>query len=488
MTTSLRSLLFAGLLLPLAMPAHAAPVNTTLSPKVQQALKTNKLDGSALSLVMLPLNGPGTPTVFNADVSVNPASTMKLVTTYAALEMLGPTHQWKTEFYTDGTLNNGILQGNLYLKGGGDPKLNMEKLWLLMRDLRANGVQQITGDLVLDRNFFEQPQLPVFNDDGNDENKPFLVKPDALMVNLKALRFVARNDSGKVLVSVEPPIASIRIDNQVKAINAKQCTGDVRYNPVTQADGSVIVTVSGQLADGCNSQTYLSLLDHATYTAGAVRAIWKELGGSIQGQDRQASVPKGAKLLARAYSPDLAEIIRDINKYSNNTMAQQLFLSLGAQFRTDADGDDAKAAQRVIRQWLAKKGITAPHLVMENGSGLSRAERVSAREMAQMLQAAWKSPYAAEFISSLPIAGKDGTMRKRLKTTAMNGQAHIKTGTLNTVRAISGFSRDSNGDTWAVVAILNDPRPWGASSILDQVLLDLYRQPAVANRAVSIAP
>ena len=487
MIKSLRPLFLASVFLPLAFGANAAPVNTTLSPKVQQALKTNKLQDDALSLVLLPLNGPGIPTVFNADVSMNPASTMKLVTTYAALEMLGPTHQWKTEFYTDGTLNNGILQGNLYLKGGGDPKLNMEKLWLLMRDLRANGVQQVTGNLVLDRNFFDQPQLPVFNDDGNDKNKPFLVKPDSLMVNLKALRFVARNDGGKVLISVEPPIASIKIDNQVKAINAKQCTGDVRYNPVTQPDGSVNVTVSGQLADGCNSQTYLSLLDHATYTAGAVRAIWKELGGSIQGQDLQASVPKGAKLLARAFSPDLAEIIRDINKYSNNTMAQQLFLSLGAQFRNDADGDDAKAAQRVVRQWLAKKGITAPHLVMENGSGLSRAERVSAREMAQMLQAAWKSPYAAEFISSMPIAGKDGTMRKRLKTTAMNGQAHIKTGTLNTVRAISGFSRDSNGNTWAVVAILNDPRPWGASAILDQVLLDLYRQPQVPNSAVSIA-
>ncbi|KMM81393.1 D-alanyl-D-alanine carboxypeptidase/D-alanyl-D-alanine endopeptidase [Pseudomonas deceptionensis] len=487
MIKSLRPLLLASLFLPLAFGANAAPVNTTLSPKVQQALKTNKLQNDALSLVLIPLTGPGIPTVFNADVSMNPASTMKLVTTYAALEMLGPTHQWKTEFYTDGTLNNGILQGNLYLKGGGDPKLNMEKLWLLMRDLRANGVQQVTGDLVLDRNFFEQPQLPAFNDDGNDKNKPFLVKPDSLMVNLKALRFVARNDAGKVLISVEPPIASIKIDNQVKAINTKQCTGDVRYNPVPQADGSVLVTVSGQLADGCNSQTYLSLLDHATYTAGAVRAIWKELGGSIQGQDRQASVPKNAKLLARAFSPDLAEIIRDINKYSNNTMAQQLFLSLGAQFRNDADGDDAKAAQRVVRQWLAKKGITAPHLVMENGSGLSRAERVSAREMAQMLQAAWKSPYAAEFISSMPIAGKDGTMRKRLKTTAMNGQAHIKTGTLNTVRAISGFSRDINGNTWAVVAILNDSRPWGASAILDQVLLDLYRQPPLANSSVSIA-
>ncbi|MGE8407826.1 MAG: D-alanyl-D-alanine carboxypeptidase/D-alanyl-D-alanine-endopeptidase [Pseudomonas sp.] len=480
MTPSLRSLLFASLLLPLALPAQAAPTNTTLSPKVQQALKSNKLQDNALSLVMLPLNGPGTATIFNADVSVNPASTMKLVTTYAALEMLGPTYQWKTEFYSDGPLSNGVLNGNLYLKGGGDPKLNMEKLWLLMRDLRANGVQTITGDLVLDRSHFVQPQLPQFNDDGGDENKPFLVKPDSLLINLKALRFVARNDDGKVLVSMEPPIASIRIDNQVKALPGKQCSGEVRYNPVMQPDGMSVV-VSGQLGEGCNSQTYLSLLDHPTYAAGAVRAIWNELGGTIRGSDRIDQVPKSARLLARAFSPDLVEIIRDINKYSNNTMAQQLFLSLGARFRTDADGDDARAAQRVVRQWLAKKGVIASHLVMENGSGLSRAERVSAREMASLLQAAWKSPYAAEFISSMPLTGMDGTMRKRLKRTAMAGEAHIKTGTLNTVRAIAGFSRDSNGTTWAVVAILNDPRPWGASAVLDQVLLDLYKQPKLAS-------
>jgi D-alanyl-D-alanine carboxypeptidase/D-alanyl-D-alanine-endopeptidase (penicillin-binding protein 4) len=191
-------------------------------------------------------------------------------------------------------------------------------------------------------------------------------------------------------------------------------------------------------------------------------------------------VPSNARLLARAYSPDLVEIIRDINKYSNNTMARQLFLSLGAQFRDPADQDDGKAAQRVIRGWLARKGITAPHLVMENGSGLSRAERVSAREMAKLLEAAWQSPYAAEFMSSLPLVAMDGTMRRRLHKTPLVGQARIKTGTLNNVRAIAGYSRDSNGNSWAVVAILNDPRPWGASSILDQVLIDLYRQPKVS--------
>nr|WP_298138389.1 D-alanyl-D-alanine carboxypeptidase/D-alanyl-D-alanine-endopeptidase [uncultured Pseudomonas sp.] len=478
MLKTLRQLAVASLLLPYALPLHAE-VSHSLPNKVQHALKANKISAQSLSLVALPLNGPGSSLVFNADVSVNPASTMKLVTTYAALELLGPTYQWKTEFYTDGPLKDGILHGNLYLKGGGDPKLNMEKLWLLLRDLRANGVRQVTGDLVLDRSHFLQPQLPSFNDDGGDSNKPFLVAPDSLLINLKALRFIARTEGGKVQVAIEPPIADISIDNRVKALPAtSKCPGwpDVRYSPVKTAAGTSVV-ITGELAEGCSSQTYLSLLDHPSYAAGAIRAIWQELDGSILGKDRLAEVPEDARLLVRAFSPDLAEIIRDINKYSNNTMARQLFLSLGAQFRNDADGDDAKAAQRVIRSWLARKNILAPHLVMENGSGLSRAERVSANELAKLLQAAWKSPYAAEFMSSLPLVAMDGTMRKRLHSTPLVGEAHIKTGTLNNVRAIAGYSRDSNGNSWAVVAILNDPRPWGASSILDQVLIDLYRQP-----------
>jgi D-alanyl-D-alanine carboxypeptidase/D-alanyl-D-alanine-endopeptidase (penicillin-binding protein 4) len=478
MLKTLRHLAIASLLLPYALPLHAQ-VTHSLPSKVQHALKANKISTQSLSLVALPLNGPGNSMVFNADISVNPASTMKLVTTYAALELLGPTHQWKTEFYGDGPLKDGILHGNLYLKGGGDPKLNMEKLWLLLRDLRANGVRQVTGDLVLDRSHFVQPTLPSFNDDGGDSNKPFLVTPDSLLINLKALRFIARAEGGQVRVAIEPPIANIRIENRVKVLPAvSKCPGwpDVRYNPVTEVDGTNVI-VSGSLAEGCSSQTYLSLLDHPSYAAGAIRAIWQELDGSIQGTDRLAEVPEDARLLVRAFSPDLVEIIRDINKYSNNTMARQLFLSLGAEFRNEADGDDAKAAQRVIRAWLARKNILAPHLVMENGSGLSRAERVSANEMAKMLQAAWKSPYAAEFMSSLPLVAMDGTMRKRLHRTPLVGEARIKTGTLNNVRAIAGYSRDSNGNSWAVVAILNDPRPWGASSILDQVLIDLYRQP-----------
>jgi len=301
MSSILRGITLAIFVLPLTLPAQAAGVNQTLPPRVEQALKANKISSDALSVVMLPLTGDAAPTFVNADVSVNPASTMKLVTTYAALELLGPNHQWKTEFYADGPLVDGTLNGNLYLKGGGDPKLNMEKLWLLLRDLRANGVTKVTGDLVLDRSHFVQPDLPVFDDDGNDKNKPFLVGPDSLLVNLKALRFIVRNDGGKVNIAVEPPIASIRIDNRVKALPAGKCPGwpDVLYNPVADGNG-VTVVVTGKLADGCSAQTYLSLLDHQRYAAGAVRAIWAELGGSILGIDRVAQVPDKARLLARA--------------------------------------------------------------------------------------------------------------------------------------------------------------------------------------------
>lgn len=473
----IRQLAVAGLLLSLTVPLHAA-VDNRLPAKVQQALKANKIGSKSLALATLPLDGPGKASHFNADVSVNPASTMKLVTTYAALELLGPSHQWKTEFYADGPLKSGVLHGNLLLKGGGDPKLNLEKLWLLLRDLRAHGLRQVTGDLILDRSHFIQPQLPSFDDDGGDIDRPYLVAPDALLVNLNALRLITRNQDGQVQVVVEPPIASIRIDNRVKPLKTGKCPAwpDVRYNTVKQFDGTTVI-VSGQLGEGCSAQSYLAPLDHQSYIAGAVRAIWAELGGSILGKDRLGEVPNSARLLASAWSPDLTEIIRDINKYSNNTMARQLFLSLGAQFRSEADADDAMAAQRVIRKWLARKGITAPHLVMENGSGLSRDERISARELAAILQAAWKGPYAAEFISSLPLVAMDGTMRKRLKRTVLTGEAHIKTGTLNNVRAIAGYSRDRNGHSWAVVAILNHPKPWGASAILDQLLLELYRQP-----------
>lgn len=463
-----------------ALISVAAPVcAAALSPRVEQALKAGQIGPEALSVAIIPLTGNGTPVYLNADNPVNPASTMKLVTTYAALELLGPTYQWKTAFYTDGTLKNGVLQGNLYLKGGGDPKLTMERFWLLLRELRNAGVQDIRGDLILERSYFHpgKPELS-FEDDSGDDTKAYLVEPDALMVNLKMLRLIVRGDTQRAVIQTDPPMPYISIDNRIKVTPATTTCPDwpaINYSFQPQANGHLTILANGQIPDGCSAQRYLSLLDHPNYTASVVRGLWAELGGRITGNDRQGATPSNARLLAQVSSPDLVDVIRDINKYSNNTMARQVFLSIGAKNRLPSDPDDAQAAYRVIGDWFARKGIRAPSLVMENGSGLSRNERITAREMATMLYAAWHSPYSAELMTSMPLAGMDGTLRKRFRSTELMGNAHLKTGTLNNVRALAGFTRDAQGNLFAVAAILNHPRPWGASAVLDQLLLDLYQ-------------
>jgi len=451
--------------------------NSALPASLKQVLNKAKIDQQSLALAILPLDGGGKARLFNANKSMNPASTMKLVTTYAALELLGPAYQWRTDFYTDGTLKDGVLSGNLYLKGGGDPKLNLQRLWLLLRDLRAAGVKQVSGDLVLERSYFVHPSLPKFNDDGGDPLRPFLVEPDALLVNFKSVRLVVRAADGKVNLHMDPPLGSVSMVNEVTLLPAKQrCNPLIGFNLQPQENNSALLVVKGKLAAGCRSEFYLSILDHPNYAFDAVRALWKEMGGTIDGKNKLGQLPGKARLLSRTASPHLPEIIRDINKYSNNTMARQLFLSLGAELGVNGDENDGEAAKRVISSWLNKKGIKAPQLVLENGSGLSRNERTSAAELAAILRAAWKSPYAAEFVSSMPLVAIDGTMRNRLRGTALVGQAHIKTGTLSNARAIAGFCRDKNGKNWVVVAILNGNKIWNASTVLDRVLLDVYQR------------
>ena len=466
----------SALCLATLISSPAAMALSLPSASVNKALQTNKINSEALSAVAIALNGPGKSAFMNADTLINPASTMKLVTTYAALELLGPSFQWKTEFFIDGSLKDGVLNGNLYLKGGGDPKLNMERLWLLLRDLRAHGVRHVSGNLVLDRNFFLPPPYQAFNDDGNDHSKPFLVEPDSLLVNFKSQRFISRAEPNGIKIIMEPPIGSIEIINKVKIQSAKNCnTSAVNFTP--RDDGNTLtLTATGNMAPGCSTQSYLAYLDHPRYAAGLVRSIWQEMGGTILGNDVHARTPTTARLLVRSYSPDLAEVIRDINKYSNNTMAKQVFLTIGAQFRTPADSNDAAAARRVINSLFARHKISTNGFFIENGSGLSRQERITARQLGMMLEAAWNSPYAAEFISSMPLVGMDGTMRRRLKNSPLVGKAHIKTGTLKNVRAVAGYSRDLQGKTWAVVAIVNHSQPWGGAQVIDQVLLDVYKQ------------
>lgn len=453
---------------------HTAFAAEALPSSVSNALKVAKISAEALSVTIVPLDTTGRPQFYRADVPMNPASTMKLVTTFAGIEILGPAWQWQTELRANALPKNGVLDGDLYLKGSGDPKLTYERMWLLVRDLKAAGVDEIRGNLVLDRSVFALDEHETaFDDDGEASDRPFMVKPDALLTNFKSLRVRVRADGERVRASVEPDWPEVRLSNQLGMGEAAACdTWQKRAQfRLGQATPQLMIQLVGEVPAGCSGDKYISAFDAPTYTYLLFKNLWREAGGKISGQMQQGITPANSVLLASSKSADVASTIRDINKYSNNMMARQLFLTLGASQGIAADG--ASTAQRsaaVIQRWLQSKGKNFTELVLENGAGLSRKEQISTKHLAELLQDAWNAPLAAEFIASLPIVGIDGTMKKRLKDEASIGQGHIKTGTLKDVRAVAGYVRDAQGKTWAVVGIINHPNAPAGMAVLDELL------------------
>jgi D-alanyl-D-alanine carboxypeptidase/D-alanyl-D-alanine-endopeptidase (penicillin-binding protein 4) len=410
---------------------------------------------------------------------MHPASVMKLVTTYAALELLGPAYRWKTEAYLDG--------GDLILRGYGDPNLNYESFWLLLRNLRARGLRELRGDVVLDRSYFGPAQYSPFD---SELFRPYNVTPDALLVNFKALRFtfIPEGDKG-VRVFAEPQLPGLEIVNQLKLGDGGCPDGNRAFRELIQASFQSRpprASFVGTYPLSCGERDLnIALHEPQDYVAAMIRQLWGELGGSWSGNVRDGVVPPTARLLYVHESEPLGDIVRDINKFSNNVMARQLFLTLGAEL----GGPPARTeeAARAIKEWAAKK-IAAPELVLENGSGLSRSERISAQHLAALLLAAWRSPVMPEFVSSLPVVAADGTMKKRLRGERVAGSAHIKTGLLADARAIAGYVLDRNGRRHVVVMIANHPKAPEADAAMDALLQWVYDAPTTRARPITNRP
>jgi D-alanyl-D-alanine carboxypeptidase/D-alanyl-D-alanine-endopeptidase (penicillin-binding protein 4) len=404
---------------------------------------------------------------WNADAAMNPASTMKLVTTLAALELLGPSYTWRTEVYAHGPLQDGVLAGNLILKGYGDPKLTLENFWLLLSDLRARGVREIRGDLLLDRSFFAQPPGDPGRFD-NEPTRPYNVEPDALLLNYKSVRLQVVPDeaSGRVRIIPTPALPEIEILNQLVLAPASCERWPDRPQYALEPPRLLF---TGVFPAGCGERSRnFSLLDPNRYAQSLFTQSWRAAGGVFNGVARDGPLPADAALITAWESPPLSEVIRDINKFSNNVMARQLFLTLG--LAAEAPPLTPAAATRATRDWLQRVGIDAPELVLENGSGLSRIERISARNLAKVLMRGFSGPLMPEFAASLPIAGIDGTVRRRLSTSPASGQAHLKTGYLDGVRAIAGYVLDRNGRWLVLVALINHPAAGDAAAFQDAVV------------------
>ena len=452
--------LLGGLALAFPLLALAAD----LPPAVNAALKEAGIPASSVAVVVQRVDSSQPLIRHNARQAMNPASAMKLVTTYAALELLGPAHTWKTEALADAAPLDGELRGNLYLRGSGDPRLALEQFWLLLRQLRSRGIRQIDGDLILDRSAFSLPAHDPASFD-NAPLKPYNAGPDALLVNLKSLRLTLLPEAGQKAprIVVDTPDENLLPGNRLKLVD--EACGDWREKFSVNVNGSTLELV-GNFPASCGEKTlYLSPWSADMQVERLFRALWSELGGHLHGKVREGLAPSTAIPLAIHESPPLAEIVREVNKYSNNVMARQIFLSLDATRPASSAG-----AQQRVQDWLAEKGLRLPELVLDNGSGLSRHERISAESLAQLLLAAWKSPVMPELMSSLPLAGIDGTLRKRFDKHVALGRAHLKTGYLEGARALAGYVLDNAGQRWVFVFLINDPKSGQGRAAMDALL------------------
>jgi len=447
----------------------------SLPAPVRAALKEAGLPQSSLGVWVQDTQARRALLDVGAEHAMNPASSMKLVTTYAALELLGPAYRWKTETDAGGPLTGEALNDGLILKGYGDPKLTLENFWLLLRDLRQRGVRDIRGGVILDQSYFE----PAAHDPAAFDNEPlraYNTLPQALLVNFNAIRLRLLPDGHGIRVVPDPAPSSLKVVSYIE-MDSAPC-GDWREGIATEvaaAGTERVLTLRGRFSATCGEKSFnLNLLPNGSYVDSVFRLLWEELGGTLNGSVRAGEVPPGAALLASFDSPPLGDAIRDINKFSNNVMARQLFLTLGAAQSgppaTPRKGTDA------IEGWLAAKGLDFPELVLENGSGLSRLERISPRHLGTLLVSASNSPVFGEFESSLPIVAVDGTMKKRLQDHAVAGHAHIKTGSLEGVRSVAGYVFDAKGRRMAVVAMVNHPRAGAARPALDALLQWVYER------------
>lgn len=421
---------------------------------VRSILKIRNLPAQSLSIRVENLDTGETLLAWNAGEPRNPASVMKVVTTLVALDTLGPAYRWKTDAYLLGDVNGDTLEGDLLLKGYGDPFLVTERVWQMLRDLRRSGIRRISGDLLLDDSYF----LVSNHDPAAFDCEPlraYNVAPNALMMNFKAVRyyFVPDVENNKVNLSVDPNLANLSIVNSL-SVKSGSCRGFQRGIAIIPNQTFDQITFRGKFPSGCDIYSMSrAALGHNQFAYGLFKSIWEESGGELAGSWRNVISNGGAEPFLSFDSWPLADVIRKVNKHSNNVMARQLLYTLGAE--TFGPPGTEENGRRAIEQWLVDEGLDSPTFLLDNGAGLSRSSRMTADQLTALLRFAYRKPYMPEFLSSMSISGLDGTMSRRFRNDNLTGRAHFKTGSLDHVVAIAGYVQSRSGDRYAVVAMQN---------------------------------
>jgi D-alanyl-D-alanine carboxypeptidase/D-alanyl-D-alanine-endopeptidase (penicillin-binding protein 4) len=442
-----------------------------LPDRLAKLLNEKGIPPSSIS-ILIKEAGASMPLVSHlADTPRNPASTMKLLTTIAALDLLGPSYQWETKIYLNGALKAGTF------KGSGDPWFVIERFWKLLKNLQAQGLKHIDGDLVIDDHLFDQSAIDTQTLDGQ-AFRAYNTPPGAALINFSATRIVIRPALNRLTVRAEPPTSTLQIKNKVRVLPGA-CNG--RNGGITLAvtahSNRTEATVSGQHPPTCGEVVLVrSVLPHNQYIYGLFRYLWEEMGGSLTGTFRKGTAAPGDIEFLSFPSVPLGQIVTYINKFSNNVMSRNLLLTLAAEH----NGASAKPEQgvAVVQRWLNTQGLKLEALNMVNGAGLTRQARLTARGLADLLEHAYYSAFASEFNASLPLAGFDGTARRYFRDVATKGKLRLKTGRLKHVRAIAGFAETPDNKTWIVVILHHhsSTEPTPGFAVHENIVKWLYSQ------------
>lgn len=451
---------------------------TQLSEQLQQA----QLPKQALAFIAYPLDTPTEQLSYQATKAMQPASTMKLLTSIVALEQLGPAYRAKTQLrsYDKPTQN---MQRPLVLKGFGDMDLTRQELWSLLQQAYDQGIRRVPA-IQIDRSWFNpaRPELTALPFD-ETPREYYNLLPDTLFLQRNMLGIKLQSSADHLTGQLSPAVQGLELITSQVRLTDSDCAAwypDPARLAFERQPDRLHLIIKGEFPKNCQKTDYLQLIHRTDFSRLVVQQLWQQISGQAQVPVFEQTATEATLLLAEHQSRSLAEVLRDVNKSSDNALTRQLYLTLGATKTSHNHQQTADSAEQQVRNYLHRIGLDHSSLVLENGSGLSRTERISPKLMAAVLQHAFGAQYQPELLSSLPLAGVDGTLKRRLTQEQTQGKARLKTGTLRNVTALAGFVTDQSGRHWVVASFINHPNASRGRQVLDQLITWLSLQSALS--------
>ncbi len=456
--------------------AHSFETSNRLSGVIDRAVSKKCVNQGKTGISVVAL--PSGKQVYerNGKLALLPASVQKLITTASALHYLGPNYRFKTEILHTGSRKSGVIDGDLIIRGGGDPDLTPEKIWLIAEQIKRMGVNEVTGALVVDGTYFDSLiTAPSWKE--NHTQRAYDARLGALSVSFNTVAVDVHpggKNGGPAIVGLFPDSPYFELVNKATtALSGKRGITALR----SLQKGKTVITVTGIMRPGSKGKKiYLNIQNPLEYAAVTFKEYFQRSGVVIKGGVRIAVTDKSATSIYTHKSDPLAVIVRKLNKFSNNFVAEQIAKTIAAE-KTGAPGSHEKALE-LLRRFLTDSGIDVSEIILADASGLSRRNRISAKAITSLLTVMnGRFDIGPDFLAALGIMGVDGSVKKRMSSSPARSQARAKTGSLSRLSALAGYVAGEKGSLFAFAIFLNDNKCnyKGADKIEDTIVTSIYK-------------